>query len=378
VRASRISKSPPTDGPAEDSVLAPARAAGFAAAGIVDPRLLDPWAGRLRELRASGFLDRESFAGLEWDWVLRPSAWSSLATVLVCCLSCAPSGPDDLSTPGDPHALIAPFARAHHYRVAVRMLGDVARRIEGDLGLERGAVRPFSNSRIPEKPLLIASGLAAYGRNGLAIVPHLGSLFVIAGLVIPVPTDMLLESARVPAPSPCGSCTRCIDSCPVGAIVGEGRVDPLRCIQAMAGTPAELSPEVMARWGSRLYGCQDCQSVCPRNRGVAAGPLSVGEPGPSISIRGLLGQDAVTIKRWFRGTAMGMSWISGEALLRNALVAAGNSGDRGLEVDVSRFLSAASPMLQHTARWALERLSASWEPVLPAPMACDCSRRTPG
>lgn len=73
----------------------------------------------------------------------------------------------------------------------------------------------------------------------------------------------------------------------------------------------------------------------------------------------LLAQDAETIKRWFRGTAMGMSWISGEALLRNALIAAGNSGDTSLEVDIARFLSAANPMLQRTARWALERLSAS-------------------
>jgi hypothetical protein len=111
---------------AADSIPASARAAGFPAAGIVDPLLLAPSAERLRELRASGFLDRECLAGLEWDWVLDPS-WASRATVLVCCLSCAPGGPDDLSTPGDPHALIAPFARAHHYRAAVRMLGPVAR-----------------------------------------------------------------------------------------------------------------------------------------------------------------------------------------------------------------------------------------------------------
>ena len=346
--------------PSEDSVLAAARAAGFPAAGIVDPRLLGPWAGRLRELRASGFLDQESLAGLEWDWVLQPADWASRATVLVCCLSCAPSGPDDLSTPGDPHALIAPFARAHHYRMAVRMLGNVARRIEEDLGLERGAVRLFSNSRIPEKPLLVASGIAAYGRNGLAIAPGLGSLFVIAGAVIPVATDMILESPRTAAARPCGSCTRCMDSCPVGAIAADGRVDPTRCMQAMAGIPSELPPEVMRAWGARLYGCQDCQSVCPQNRAVApAGALSGGEPGPSVSIRMLLAQDAETIKRWFRGTAMGMSWISGEALLRNALIAAGNSGDTSLEVDIARFLSAANPMLQRTARWALERLSAS-------------------
>jgi epoxyqueuosine reductase len=346
--------------PSADSILASAHAAGFPAVGIVDPSLLAPWAERLRELRATGFLGHESFAGLEWDWILEPAVWSSRATILVCCLSCAPNGPADLSTPGDPHALIAPFARAHHYRAAVRMLGQVGRRIERELGLERGAVRPFSNSRIPEKPLLVGSGLAAYGRNGLAIVPGLGSLFVIAGAIIPVPTERLSGSRCKPVASPCGSCARCIDACPAAAIVAPGLVDPARCMQGRAGTATELQAPVMEMWGTRLYGCQDCQSVCPSNRGVSpAAPLSDPGPGPSVSIRHLLSLDASAVKTWFRGTAMGMSWISGEALLRNALIAAGNRGDKAVEVDVARFLTSPDPVLRHTARWAMERLPAS-------------------
>jgi epoxyqueuosine reductase len=344
--------------PSADPILALAHAAGFPAAGIVHPRLLSPWADRLRGLRASGFLEQHAYDGLEWDWVLQPEGWSSRAAILVCGLSCAPSGPDDLSTPGHPHALIAPFARAHHYRIAVRALADLARRVEDDLGLERGTVRPFSNSRIPEKPLLIASGLAAYGRNGLAIAPGLGSLFVIAGAIIPVATETLLGPRPVPVESPCGTCTRCIDSCPVAAIVQPGRVDTARCLQALAGTASELSPDVMEKWGARLYGCQDCQSVCPQNRGVAPGVWPSGaEPGPSVSIRSLLAMDARSIKKLFRGTAMGMSWISGEALLRNALIAAGNRGDKALEGDIARFISCGSPVLEHTARWAMEKLS---------------------
>jgi epoxyqueuosine reductase QueG len=69
--------------------------------------------------------------------------------------------------------------------------------------------------------------------------------------------------------------------------------------------------------------------------------------------------DAPAIKRWFRGTAMGMSWISGEALLRNALIAAGNRGDKALGGDVARFLTSPDPVLRRTARWAMERLTAS-------------------
>ena len=338
------------------SILAPARAAGFPAAGIVDPRLLAPWAERLSGLRSSGFLDHERFDGLEWGWILEPERWAPHAAILVCCFPCAPGGPDDLSSPGDPHTLIAPFARTHYYRTAVRLLGDAARRIEGDLGLEHGAVRPFSNSRIPEKPLLAASGLAAYGRNGLAIAPGLGSHFVIAGAVIPVATEKLLTSPVKPAASPCGSCTRCMDSCPAGAIVEPGRVDPGRCLQGMAGMPVELPPAVMEKWGTRLYGCQDCQAACPSNRGVSAAAPPGGQPGPSVSIRRLLSMDAAAVKSWFRGTAIGMSWISGEALLRNALIAAGNRGDKALQGDVARFLNHTDPVLRHTARWAAERL----------------------
>ena len=289
--------------------------------------------------------------------MLDPAGWAPRATILACCLSCAPNGPSDLSTPGDPHALIAPFARAHHYRRAVRALGPMARRIEADLGLARGAVRVFSNSRIPEKPLLVASGLAAYGRNGLAIARGLGSLFVIAGAVIPVATERLLDGPRRAATSPCGSCTRCIDGCPAGAIVAPGRVDPSRCLQARATAAAEMPSSVMEMWGVRLYGCQDCQSVCPANRNVPAAAPVEGEPGPSVSIRRLLSLEPPAVKAWFRGTAMGMSWVSGEALLRNALIAAGNRGDKTLAGDVARFLPSADPVLRHAAAWAMERLS---------------------
>ncbi|HTP57465.1 MAG TPA: hypothetical protein VMM82_01020, partial [Spirochaetia bacterium] len=150
-------------------VLALAREAGFHRAGFVDPRLVIPLARRACALRAGGFLRHEAFDGMEWDWVLKPEVLLAACSILVCCLSCAPSGPDDLSTPGDPHALIAPFARASYYRRAMQMLRTLARRLEEEGCVPRSSVRLFSNSRIPEKPLLVASGLAAYGKNGLAL-----------------------------------------------------------------------------------------------------------------------------------------------------------------------------------------------------------------
>ncbi len=378
-----------------DSVLALAREAGFHRAGWVDPRLIIPLARRARALRTRGFLDQGAFEGLEWEWILEPepnprstgipvrgiprtvapnprstvapnprstvARWSETSSVLVCCLSCARHEPDDLSRPGDPHALIAPFARANYYRMAMGMLRGVARRLEEERGIPRASIRLFSNSRIPEKPLLVASGLAAYGRNGLALVPGLGSMFVIGGAVIPLPSVELRPSAAPAQPRGdlCGSCTRCMSACPVGAIEEPGLVSPGRCLQGLAGSAVPLEPHVMELWGTRLYGCQECQAACPHNRNLnEEAPFAAGELGPSVSIRKILSLDPASgLKEWFRGTAMGMSWVSGDALMRNALIAAGNSRDPGLRTDVERFTASSEPMLRRTARWALERMS---------------------
>lgn len=349
-----------------DSVLALAREAGFHRAGLVDPRFVIPLADRARALRMRGFLDQGEFEGLEWDWLLEPERWSETSSIVICCLSCARHEPDDLSRPGDPHALIAPFARANYYRTVMGMLRNLARRLEEERGIPRASLRLFSNSRIPEKPLLVASGLAAYGRNGLALVPGLGSLFVVGGAVIPLPSAELrpTPASRYSADSVqrvgdlCGSCNRCVSACPVGAIEEPGLVVPGRCLQGCAGSAVPLEPRVMELWGARLYGCQECQSVCPHNRGLTeVAPPAVGELGPSVSIQRILSLDAAGLKEWFRRTAMGMSWVSGNALLRNALIAAGNRRDPAVRGDVERFTASREPMLRQTARWALERMS---------------------
>ncbi len=319
---------------------------GFNRAAIVDPRLLPPSQGTA-QLRS----------GMEWPWVTEPSGWSPSFTILVCCLSCFRIEPDDLSTPGDPHARVAPFARAHYYRSAVSMLRVVARQLERETGIPRVKVRLFSNSRIPEKPLLAASGLASYGKNGCALVPGLGSMFIIAGAVVPVPTEW--EELPPPAPQrdPCGTCRRCRTACPVGAIEQPYVVRHALCLQGMAGSSDMMAEETMSVWGARLYGCHDCQAACPHNSGLReTAAEATGEVGPSVSLRTFLSEDAAGRKQRFRGTALGMSWVSGEALLRNALVAAGNRGDSSIRAQVERHAADDPEIVRTAARWALERL----------------------
>ena len=287
--------------------------------------------------------------------------------MLVCALSCFRREPDDPSAPGEPHALIAPFARRHYYRDAVRRLGGLAARLAERTGLPRQAFRPFSNSRLPEKPLAVAAGLGFYGKNSLLISPGLGSLFVIAGLTLPFP----LEPDRPPEEwvqpgAVCGSCQACREACPAGALEEPGRPDLSRCLQAWAGRTGELPEAVRKAWGPRLYGCQACQAACPWNRGLRlVSECTLGELGPGLPLRALLdgaeapgGLEAVpaALRARLRGTALGTGWIAPEALLRNALLAAGHRGDAALRSMIAGWLRHPSPPLAAAARWALERL----------------------
>jgi epoxyqueuosine reductase len=343
--------------PGNDQLALLARRAGFNRAAVVDPRLLPPWAGRIQALRRKGGLDREQFNGLGWGWIEDPGSWAASHSILICCLSCLRDEPDDPSVSGDPHALIAPFARAHYYRSAILLMRPLAAHLEAEWGFPRGSIRLFSNSRIPEKPLLAATGMGSYGRNGLCLVPGLGSLFIIAGAVIPVPSVGGQAAIADEPRDMCGSCSRCIEACPTGAIVEPGVVDPARCLQGWAGIAADLPDGFRDAWGARLYGCQACQSACPHNSGLTepARPAP-GEIGPGIPLRVFLRRDARERREGFRGTALGMSWISDEALLRNALIAAGNRGDAAARGEVARHARSGSPLIQGTARWALDRL----------------------
>jgi epoxyqueuosine reductase len=335
---------------ARGRLLEPALAAGFHRAGFVDPGRLP---GAARHVPPDA-------AGLDWEWITAADGWRRSASILVCCLSCFRREPDDPSLPGNPHALIAPFARAHYYRHAVKMLQEVADRFSRETGVPRASVRLFSNSRLPEKPLLAATGLGAFGRNGCLIVPGLGSLFVIAGAVVPVATPDRPAAELSPAgqaPDPCGSCRRCRAACPARAIDDPYIVRRDRCLQALAATLAPLAEATMGSWGSRLYGCQECQAVCPHNGALQElAPPAVGELGPGIAIRDLLLEDDAARRKRFRGTALGMSWVPPDALLRNALVAAGNRRDPALREAVLPCLVHGTPAVRAAAAWAVSRL----------------------
>ncbi len=270
---------------------------------------------------------------------------------LLAALSCHRREPDDLSAPGDPHALVAPFARRNYYREAVVRLRQVTAGLRGHPAADGGQAAPrlFSNSRLPEKALAAACGLGFLGSNSLIIAPALGTAFLIAGAFLPAelaPEDALRQPSDPPLPegqragggcggcsgfSGCGDCRACVQACPVGAITAPGVVDPERCLPSLSTRLAPWPPEARAAWGFRLYGCQSCQDACPHNRGLRLEtPTQRGEIGPSVALRRLLACDEDGVREMFRGTALARSWIPPAALLRNGLLAAEARADPGI------------------------------------------------
>jgi epoxyqueuosine reductase len=343
-------------GPAAGEVERLAMTAGFHRAAFVIPRRLAPWAAKVREARGAQHLRPGFRDELEWEWVLEPGPWSRDRSILVCCLSCFRNEPADPCVPGDPCALIAPFARAHYYRAAADLLRRVARDLESSAGIPARTVRLFSNSRLPEKTLLAASGMGAYGRNGLVIVPGLGSQFIIAGMVLP-----FTHAGEPDTPEPpvdfCGSCRACRAACPTAALEEPFLPDRSRCLQALATETEPFSSEIREAWGARLYGCQECQDCCPwNNRLSEKPPAAPGEISPGISLRAFLGASDEQRARLLQGTALGMSWIPRRALLRNALIAAGNRQNSSLRSVIEPHAISDDALLRDAALWALSRL----------------------
>ncbi len=159
-------------------------------------------------------------------------------------------------------AYISRYALGRDYHKLVRnQLKKLGEKIAQEV--EVLGFRPFVDSApILERPLAQKAGLGWTGKHSLILDTDAGSWFFLGELLIdiPLPVDS-------PSEDQCGKCTACITSCPTGAIVEEGIVDSRRCISYLTIEFDGIIPEEFRKtMGNRIYGCDDCQLVCPWNR----------------------------------------------------------------------------------------------------------------
>ncbi len=248
---------------------------------------------------------------------------------------------------------VSRYALGRDYHKVVRnKLQKLATRINTEV--ENLGYRVFCDSApVLEKPLAQRAGLGWTGKHTNLLNRQQGSYFFLGELYvnIPLPVD-------VPVSSHCGSCTACIDACPTGAIVAPYQLDARKCISYLTiELHGSIPVEFRAAMGNRIYGCDDCQLVCPWNRyaRIAAEPDFV--------IRHQLhDRELTTLFLWSESTFLKNT--EGSAIrrigyvrwLRNIAVALGNAKTSDAVVDalLSR-LNHSSELVSEHVRWALDQ-----------------------
>ena len=198
------------------------------------------------------------------------------------------------------------------------------------------------------------AGVGWIGKNTNVIRKGAGSWCFLGAIV----TDMALPP-DAPARNYCGTCARCIAACPTGAIVAPYRLDARRCISYLtiehAGSiPIELRPLI----GTRIFGCDDCQEVCPWNRFAtrSADPDFAARAGQSApGLIPLLDLDDAGFRKRFAGTALLRA--GRDRFVRNVAVALGNAGDpRALPALDRAATDDPDPDVREHAAWAAARI----------------------
>jgi epoxyqueuosine reductase len=313
--------------------------------------------------RLTTFLSDEHHGTMDWMAETRerrgdPRAlWSEVRSIVMFAMN---YGPDEdprgiLEKPDK--AAISVYARNRDYHDVIKgRLKEIATRFAARAGED---VKVFVDTApVMEKPLGEAAGLGWQGKHtNLVSRTHgswlfLGSLFTTA--------DLAFDEAERDY---CGSCRACLDACPTAAFPAPYRLDARRCISYLTiEHKGPIAPEFRPMIGNRIYGCDDCLAACPWNKFAASASemkLKAREDLKEPSIAFLLTLDDRAFRAFFSGSPV--KRIGRDRFVRNVLIAAGNSGDRGF-IDQCRSLSAdASPVVRGMAIWALKRLMSQGE-----------------
>ena len=261
-----------------------------------------------------------------------------------------------LQKPGE--AVVSMYARGRDYhRVLRQRLAQLAARIEAKIG--PFGYRAFTDSApVLEVELAVRSGLGWRGKHTLALQREGGSMFFLGEIFV----DIALPLSQV-SEAHCGTCSSCMDICPTRAIVAPYKLDARRCISYLTiehegAIPAELR----ALMGNRIYGCDDCQLVCPWNKFAKRSSLSDFD-----ERTGLNGAQLCELFAW--DEAQFLQRTEGSAIRRighlrwqrNIAVAMGNAlraaDDAGMRQALQARRKDCSELLREHIDWALAQLS---------------------
>ncbi len=225
----------------------------------------------------------------------------------------------------------------------------------------------FIQSRIPEaicksmvdtgelvdRAVAQRAGIGWSGKNCSIITPEFGS-YVYLGEMI---TNLPFEPDK-PMEDKCGSCNKCVEVCPTGALIQGGQLDAQKCIAFLTQTKGFLAEPYREKLGNRLYGCDTCQTVCPENKGKDFHLHDEMEPDPEVAkplLRPLLFISNREFKEKY-GPVSG-SWRGKKPIQRNAIIALAHYKDETAAEDLIKVMKEdPRPVIRGTAAWALGKI----------------------
>lgn len=197
------------------------------------------------------------------------------------------------------------------------------------------------------------AGIGWIGKNSLLLTPEFGSYVYLGELItdIEFPIDQPMENQ-------CGDCTKCIDACPSNAIVQPKQINAKKCLSYVTQEKGMLEEKAMEQLGNRLYGCDTCQLVCPKNRGISAVYLEETLPNPDVAkplLKPLLNISNSEFKSSWGSTAA--AWRGKKTIQRNAIIGLANFKDKSATIDLEKILLYDErPMIRQTTAWAIGKI----------------------
>jgi epoxyqueuosine reductase len=337
------------------ALAAEATRLGFASFGIAAAGAAPLNAQRLRD-----WLD----AGRHGDmlWMAETAArrgspnglWPDVQSVIMLGTSYAPAL-DPLRHAGHPDTgVISVYALGNDYHdVIKKRLKALARFLVA--AAPDSELKVFVDTApVMEKPLAAAAGLGWQGKHSNLVSRAHGSWLFLGAIYTTL--ELPVDAAHADR---CGSCTSCQTACPTNAFPAPYQLDARRCISYLTiEHKGPIPVEFRAAMGNRIYGCDDCLAVCPWNRFAAAAREIAFAPRAELTapaLADLLQLDDAGFREIFAGSPV--KRIGRDRLVRNCLIAAGNSGDRGLAALVAALCGDADAGVADAADWALARLT---------------------
>jgi epoxyqueuosine reductase len=270
-------------------------------------------------------------------WIAR-YAWSSK-------VEAEGEGAEPVRRPTDYHKVLLKRMKTLELRLHER-LGDFTARSFVDTG------------PVVERALAVAAGLGWTGKNTCLIHPKLGSFGFLAVLL----TSLEIGEEQAHAaliPDRCGSCRRCLEACPTGALIAPYRMDAAKCISYLTiEHRGVIAPELMNGMGRQVFGCDICQEVCPWNSKAPVSADPELEARPELvnpALEWLAAMDEAEFERQFNGSPVRRAGFLG--LRRNVAIAMGNSGLGRFVPFLKKWSEAADEGVCAASRWALGKLS---------------------